>query len=58
MVKKKDAKLLADKIEFLLKNPSLCQQMGKNGKKKFLKEFTIERFENNMKNILGKLITN
>lgn len=31
---------------------------GKNGKKKFLKEFTIERFENNMKNILGKLITN
>lgn len=58
IIEKKNASALADKIEFLLNNPSLCQKMGENGQKKFLAEFTIERFENRMKTLLEKLVTN
>lgn len=55
IVEKKNAGQLADKIEVLLKDPSLCQGMGQAGKKKFQAEFTIERFENRMKDILKQL---
>lgn len=55
IVEKRNAKQLADKIEVLLKDPSLCQGMGQAGKKKFQAEFTIERFENRMKDILNQL---
>ena len=58
IIEKKNASALADKIELLLNNPSLCQKMGENGQKKFLAEFTIERFENRMKTLLEKLVTN
>ena len=52
IVEKKNAQQLADKIEMLLKDTALRQQMGKAGREKFLAEFTIERFENRMKEIL------
>lgn len=38
--------------EYLMKHPELCESMGKAGKEKFLREFTLERFENRLKRIL------
>ena len=35
IIEKKNASALADKIELLLNNPSLCQKMGENGQKNF-----------------------
>lgn len=56
IVDKKNTTALAEKMEVLLNNPSLCHEMGKNGKQKFCEAFTIERFENRMKNLLEKLL--
>lgn len=52
VVEKKNNSLLAEKIEYLIDNPKICEDMGKAGRIKFEKEFTIEKFENNLKNIL------
>ena len=52
IVEKKNAIVLADKIEFLIKNPNLCRKMGEAGKKKFLEKFTLDKFENRLKDIL------
>lgn len=49
-------KEIAEKIEYLIDNPELCINMGKAGKEKFEKEFTIEKFENRMKDILLNII--
>jgi glycosyltransferase involved in cell wall biosynthesis len=35
---------LADKIQFLWSRPELCQQMGRAGREKALREFTPEKF--------------
>ena len=35
IIEKKNVSALADKIELLLNNPSLCQKMGENGQKNF-----------------------
>lgn len=34
----------------------ICAEMGKAGKEKFLKEFTLEKFEERMKDILEECI--
>lgn len=47
---------LADKIEYLINNPELRIEMGKSGRIKFENEFTIEKFENRMKNILNEIV--
>lgn len=52
IVEKKNPQALADKIEILINNPDLCKSMGKAGKKKFLAEFTLDKFENRLKDIL------
>lgn len=51
IVEKKNALQLADKIEVLIKDNALCQQIGKAGREKFLAEFTLEKFENRIKEI-------
>ena len=55
VVEKKNNSLLAEKIEYLMDNPKICGDMGKAGRIKFEKDFTIERFENNLKNILQEI---
>lgn len=52
IVEKKDSSALADKIEILIKDNSLCQHMGKAGFMKYQKEFTLEKFEQNIVSIL------
>jgi glycosyltransferase involved in cell wall biosynthesis len=55
LVPQKDAKSLAEKLEILISNPELRQQMGKAGRRKYENEFTLEKFENRLKDILRSL---
>lgn len=48
---------IAEKIEYLMDHPEQCTAMGKAGKEKFLKEFTLDKFENRMKEILMDCVT-
>lgn len=52
VIDKQQPVVLADKIAYLIDHPALCQAMGEAGRKKFKEEFTLERFENRMKEIL------
>lgn len=56
IINKQQPLTLANRIEYLIDNPEFCQILGKAGKKKFKEEFTLEQFENRLKNILQKII--
>lgn len=45
IVEKQDAQALADAIEWMINHPEERKRMGEKGREKFLKEYTIERFE-------------
>lgn len=47
---------LAERIAFFIEHPEQCAAMGKAGKEKFLREFTLDRFENRMKEILEETL--
>lgn len=53
---KKNAQQLADKIETLLNNPSLRQEMGKVGYERYKEHFTLERFEKRILECLKEAI--
>ena len=55
VVEKHQPQILAEKIEQLMEQPELCKAMGIAGRKKLEREFTLEQFENRMKNILKSL---
>lgn len=52
IVDKNDCQMLADKLEKLIKDATLRQDMGAAGKKKFEENFTLEVFEHNILNAL------
>lgn len=56
LVPKHDVAVLADKILLLLSNPDLRCKMGKAGREKFKKEFTLEVFEKRMTWILEHIV--
>jgi glycosyltransferase involved in cell wall biosynthesis len=51
----KDSNALAEKLEILIRDPELRKSMGEEGRKKYLKEFTLEKFENRMMEILEEV---
>lgn len=53
LVPKHDVAVLADKIQLLLNDSVLRCNMGKAGREKFEKEFTLEVFEKRMVEILS-----
>lgn len=55
IVRQKDVEALADRLEILIKDKTLRQKMGNAGYDKYLKEFTFERFEQRMTDILSEL---
>lgn len=55
LVPQKDANDLADKLEILIKDPVLRQRMGRAGREKYEKEFTMAVFEKRMKEILEEM---
>ena len=56
LVLQKDAVALAEKIELLINQPELRQQMGAAGQKRYKELFTLEKFENNLCSILKQAI--
>lgn len=56
LIKQKDSKELAEKLELLIENPSLRHEMGQAGHKKYLERFTVEVYGNTIKNIIGDVL--
>ena len=52
-----DTDLLAEKIIYLLQHPEEARKMGRNGRKRYLKEYTSEVFRRNMLNFYQSLYT-
>jgi glycosyltransferase involved in cell wall biosynthesis len=52
LVPKQNSLILAEKLEYLIKNPEIRIQMGKLGRKIYEEKYTLRMFENNMANIL------
>lgn len=55
IVGRKNARLLADRIEALLDNPEMRREMGRAGRRRFVKEFTLDTFEHRFTEILERL---
>jgi len=55
LVPQKDVKILAEKLETLIKDSDLRKSMGAAGRAKYEREFTLERFENRMAEILNQI---
>ena len=55
LVPQKDAAGLADKLEILIKDPELRLKMGQAGRLKYEREFTLEKFERRMVEILEEV---
>ena len=55
LINKRDKVDLANKIQQLIENPSLRKSMGRKGKEKFEREYTLSHFERNMTEILTKI---
>jgi glycosyltransferase involved in cell wall biosynthesis len=51
LVPPKNAQAFAEKLEVLIKNPELRVKMGKAGRLKYVNEFKLSIFEQNLKNI-------
>jgi glycosyltransferase involved in cell wall biosynthesis len=46
----------AEKLEILIKDPELRKSMGKAGRAKYEKEYTLDVFENRLKSILESVL--
>lgn len=55
LVPQKDAIAMADKLEVLIKDPDLRKKMGSAGRAKYEAQFTLERFERRMVEILTQV---
>lgn len=56
LVPQKNVKALAEKLAYLILNPQLREKMGKAGREKYEKEFTLEIFENKLLSIFRHVI--
>ena len=57
LVKQKDSHELATAIKRLIENKEERETMGNNGRRIFLQEYTIKTFENNLIDILQKILS-
>jgi len=55
LVPQRDATILADRLEMLINDASLREKMGAAGRAKYERQFTLERFENRIKEILQEV---
>jgi glycosyltransferase involved in cell wall biosynthesis len=55
LVPQRDVEIMAEKLEELIQNPTLRQQMGKAGRQKFETELTLGIFEHNLQLILHQI---
>lgn len=57
VIPKNQPKVLAEKLELLINNRNLCNEMGNTGRKKFEQEFTLNQFEKRITGILNDALT-
>ena len=57
IVEKRNAQQLANKMEILLQDKDKCIAMGKAGFSKYENQFTLEKFEEKMADILSQLVS-
>lgn len=57
VIPKNQPEVLAEKLELLINNHNLCNEMGKAGIKKFEQEFTLNQFERRITEILNDALT-
>lgn len=55
LVTQKNVEMLAEKLELLINDPSLRQKMGAAGRIKYEQEFTLQKFENTLAEILNQV---
>ena len=58
LVNKKSPEEIAEKLGILIKNPELRKKMGEAGRKKYLENYILETFEQNMLNVFRNVLTN
>jgi glycosyltransferase involved in cell wall biosynthesis len=58
LVEPRNVEQLAEKIQYLLQHPEKADIMGRNAKQKFDSEFTLEKFEERMKNTFEQILSN
>ena len=56
VVEKNSPNQIAEKILFLLNNPNVRKKMGEAGRKKYLEKYTIERFEEDMRDVFNSIL--
>ena len=56
LVDKSAPNQIADKLEYLIKHPDLSKQMGNAGRKKYEEKYTLQIFEQNMKQVFEKCL--
>ena len=57
VVEKKSPQQIAVKTELLINNPGLRKKMGEAGKKKYLEQYTLDKFENNLKKVFEEILS-
>lgn len=57
LVEKNNPEQIVDKLVVLLQNPELRKQMGEAGRTKFLKKYTLDIFEQNMKKVFDEILS-
>ena len=56
IVEKNSPDQIAEKLEVLIKNSDLRNKMGKAGRKKFIENYTIDKFEENLVGIMDDVL--
>ena len=57
VIEPKNVNQLADKLMLLIKDKDLREEMGRRGKDRFNNNYTLQHFEQNIKNVFDKIIT-
>jgi glycosyltransferase involved in cell wall biosynthesis len=56
LVERENANILAEKIAVLLTDESKRMRMGENGRRRFLNNYTLEHFENNINQVFNHIL--
>jgi glycosyltransferase involved in cell wall biosynthesis len=56
LVDKNSPEQIAEKLELLINNPELRKSMGRAGRKKYEKKYTLHKFEENMLQVFQRVI--
>lgn len=56
IIEKNSPEQIAEKIQLLIDNPELRKSMGEAGRKKYLEKYTIDKFEQNLKEVFEDIL--